>query len=268
MLDDIKAQQAARESTQGVHPLVGDLAVAQQLAAKAQETDDAKQLVGILHRLQFVLMAMQTESPAGLITTHIERARLELLREQPSENDIAAASKQLMAALQASLHVEPAELVPPVLTKLEAAKKTLDEGDASAARRLLEDAQSVASGHKINAVLRSALAACKGAEEALNRSARPVVNAELAELAAMLDKVEAIAVVQKVTEGDADNASGTNEAAQEVPVPAATDAPSDAPASAGAGTQPPTGAPATTGATASGPRPATPAIPAAKQPAL
>ncbi len=268
MLDDIKTQQAAREAGQGPHPLVIDLAVAQQLTAEAKETDDPKELVGLLHRLQFVLAAMQSESPAGQITTYIERARLELLREQPSENDVAAASKQLMAALESGLHVEPAEIVPPVLTKLEAAKKTLDEGDASAARRLMDEAQTVASGHKINSLLRKALAACKGAEEALNRGARGVVAAEMDELTARLDNIETIAVVQQPTETATETETETSSDAAQT---SGTPLPSPATSSAGEqpsaeDSQPTPTAPAAT--VAPTPPPAAPARPAASQPAL
>ncbi len=232
MLDDLKAQKAAAEAAKGPHPLVRDLAVARQLTAEAQETDEAERLTALLHRIQFAVMAMLAEAPAGTIVKRLERARLALTLEQPSTEDLAEAAKELMAALDSSLGVEPAELVPPVLTKLEAAKKQLDDGDAKAARRRIMEAQEQAAGHQLNLVLRQALAAAKGAEEALNRGADLVVKAELQELAAMLDKVAAVAVAKapepevatETPEESAEAAEATEapetEAAEETSVPA------------------------------------------------
>ncbi len=224
MLNDLKAQKAAEEAAKGPHPLVRDLAVARQLAAEAQETDDAKHLASLLHRIQFTLMTMLAEAPAGTIVKRLERARLALTLEQPSADDLSRAAKELMAALDGNLGVEPAELVPAVLTKLDAAKQKLDDGDAKGARRRIIEAQEQAASHQLNLVLRKALAAAKGAEEALNRSADLVVKAELEELAAMLDKVAAVAVV-KTAEPEAETEALEEpaeevEAAEEVPVPA------------------------------------------------
>jgi len=229
MLDDLKAQKAAEDAAKGPHPLVRDLAVARQLAAEAQETDDAKDMASLLHRIQFTLMTMLAEAPAGTIVRRLERARLALTLEQPSAEDLSQAAKELMAALDSNLGVEPAELVPAVLTKLEAAKKKLDDGDAKGARRRIVEAQEQAASHQLNLVLRKALAAAKGAEEALNRSADLVVKAELEELSAMLDKVAAVAVVKtaepevetEALEEPAEEVEAAEaEAAEEVAVPA------------------------------------------------
>lgn len=229
MLDDLKAQKAAEDAAKGPHPLVRDLAVARQLAAEAQETDDAKDLASLLHRIQFTLMTMLAEAPAGTIVRRLERARLALTLEQPSAEDLSQAAKELMAALDSNLGVEPAELVPAVLTKLEAAKKKLDDGDAKGARRRIMEAQEQAASHQLNLVLRKALAAAKGAEEALNRSADLVVKAELEELSAMLDKVAAVAVIKtaepevetEALEEPAEEVEAAEaEAAEEVAVPA------------------------------------------------
>jgi hypothetical protein len=198
LLADLEAQRAAESAAKGPHPLVLDLAVAQQLAAEAQKTDDSKQLTTLLRRLQSTIISMMAETPAGMMVRQLERARLALALEQPSAEDLSQASKALMGALNSGLDIEPPELVPPVLTRLEAAKKKLDEGDAGAARQLIIEAQEQASGHQLHLILRKALAAVKGAEEALNRDAPQVVKAEVAELAAMLDKVTSIAVVKTV----------------------------------------------------------------------
>jgi hypothetical protein len=196
LLADLEAQRAAELAAKGPHPLVLDLAVARQLTAEAQKTDDSKQLTSLLRRLQATITSMMTASPAGAMVCRLERARLALALEQPSAEDLSQASKALMGALDAGLGVEPPELVPPVLTRLEAAKKKLDEGDGGAARQLIIEAQEQASGHQLNLVLRKALAAVRGAEEALNRDAPQVIKAELLELEAMLEKVAGVAVAK------------------------------------------------------------------------
>jgi hypothetical protein len=197
LLEDIKAQKAKEQADKGPHPLVSDLAVAQQLTAEAQETDDNAELTALLHRVQVVLISMQAETPAATIMQRLERARLLLTLQQPADEDMAQAAQELMAVLETSFNVEPAELAPVVATKVEGAKKALDARDANTARRLIVDAQSTAASHPINVTLRKAAASANGAEEALNRGAYQVVHAELAELAAMLDKVAAVAIVRR-----------------------------------------------------------------------
>ena len=196
LVEGIEAQKARDQADKGPHPLVRDLAVAQQLAAEAQETDDKAELTALLHRIQFVLISMQAETPAATIVQRLERARLLLTLKQPSADDMAQAAKELMAVLETSFDVEPAELAPSVLAKVEGAKKGLDSRDANTARRLIVDAQSIAASHPINVTLRKAAASAKGAEEALSRGAQQVVHAEVAELAAMLDKVAAVAIIK------------------------------------------------------------------------
>ncbi len=228
MLDDLKAQKAAEAAAKGPHPLVTDLAVAEQLTAEAQKTDDVKELTSLLHRLQFVLMSMVAEAPSGTIVKRLERARLELTLERPSAEDASRASKELMAALDSCLGVEPAELVPAVLTRLEAAKKKLDQGDANGARQLIAEAQEQATSHTLNGILRQAMAAARGAEEAVNRGAKGVVKAELEELAAMLEKVAAVAVIRT------EEPAAETEAAETTPTPAETPEPAAPPAATGA----------------------------------
>lgn len=248
LLADLETQRAAELAAKGPHPLVLDLAVARQLTAEAQKTDDTKQLTVLLRRLQASLISMMAEAPAGLVVRQLERARLALALEQPSAEDLSEASKALMRALDGTLGVEPSELVPPILTRLEAAKKKLDEGDAGAARQLILEAQEQASTHQLNLMLRKALAAVRGAEEALNRDASQVVKAELAELEAMLDKVAAIAVIktaqpqtqeataeaaEAVSEEEAPSAAPDQTATPDQPAPAEAEArPEQPPAAA------------------------------------
>lgn len=222
LLEDIQAEKAREQADKGPHPLVRDLAVAQQLAAEAQETDDKAELTALLHRIQFVLISMQAETPAATIVQRLERSRLLLTLKQPSADDMAQAAKELMAVLETSFDVEPAELAPSVLAKVEGAKKGLDSRDANTARRLIVDAQSIAASHPINVTLRKAAASAKGAEEALSRGAQQVVHAELAELAAMLDKVAAVAIIKgpepETTPDESAEVAPESETATEEPV--------------------------------------------------
>lgn len=189
-------QEAAQKRDRGLHPLVRDLAVARELLARAQQTDDKGALQGYLDRLQHVLTAMLAETPASMLTTHIERAEFAITVQQPTEEQFSDASAEMLLAHEESFSVQPPGLLPGVLTKLEAAKMKLDEGDAATARQLLEEAREVASGHSINGFLRDAAAAVDGAGAALERGAMSVVKAELEEAAGKLEEVAKVAGVQ------------------------------------------------------------------------
>lgn len=213
-----RLQEAAATPDRGPHPLVRDLAVARQLVADAQQTEDKSKRTEYLTRLRSVLTAMLAETPASVIVTHIERAELAIAAEQPADEQFRDASAELMAAQEESFGIEPADLVPAVLDSVEAARKKLGERDAPMARKLLADARAAAANHPINKNLRDAAAAVDGAEAALTRDAGAVVKAEFEELARLLELVARVAVIQ--TE----------------PTPTAEEA------AAGAGQQPATGA--------------------------
>lgn len=191
-----RLEQAAKTPDRGPHPLVLDLAVARQLVADAQQTDDNEKRQGYLNRLKSVLTAMLAESPASLIVTHIERAGFALALEQPSADQMRDASAELMAAQEESFGIEPADLVPAVLNSVEAARKKLGEGDVQMARKLLTEARATASDHTINRYIRDAVAAADGAEAARVRGATAVVKAELEEVARLLEEVAKVAVIE------------------------------------------------------------------------
>ncbi|HCU37581.1 MAG TPA: hypothetical protein DGT21_19760 [Armatimonadetes bacterium] len=195
-LEASRREEAAKKPDRGPHPLVRDLAVARELVARAQQTDDQAAIEGYVGRLRNVLTAMLAESPASVIVTHIERAGLAITLQQPTEAQLRDASAEIMAALDASFGVQPTELVPAVLTKLESAKDMLSKGDAQTARSLLDDARTLASDHAINRHLRGAAAAADGAGVAIKRGAAAVVKAELEEVARLLEEVARVAVIE------------------------------------------------------------------------
>jgi hypothetical protein len=197
-LEASRREEAAKKPDRGPHPLVRDLAVARELVARAQQTDDQAAIEGYVGRLRNVLTAMLAESPASVIVTHIERAGLAITLQQPTEAQLRDASAEIMAALDASFGVQPTELVPAVLTKLESAKDMLSKGDAQTARSLLDDARTLASDHAINRHLRGAAAAADGAGVAIKRGAAAVVKAELEEVARLLEEVARVAVAEPV----------------------------------------------------------------------
>jgi hypothetical protein len=191
-----KMEKQAETPRRGPHPLVRDLAVARELVAKALETDDPDVQEAYVHRLQQILTAMQAETPAAVICTHIERAMYHVALQQPTKRQLSDASAEIMNALETSFAVRPDELVPAVLTKLEAAKDQLNKGDAKTARRQLEEGRKLAAQHNVTKLVRQAAAAIDGAETALYRDARAVILAELNEASDRLDDIADIAVVE------------------------------------------------------------------------
>ncbi len=261
-MEKSRLEQAAKTPDRGPHPLVRDLAVARQLVADAQQTDDNEKRQGYLARLNSVLTAMLAETPASLIVTHIERAAFALALEQPSADQIRDASAELMAAQEESFGVEPADLVPAVLNSVEAARKKLGEGDVQTARKLLAEARATASDHTINRHIRDALAAADGAEAARVRGAAAVVKAELEEVARLLEEVAKVAVIEAEPTPTAEQVPGvegeqtTTEGAtpQAGTADAAATSEGTAPAgAAGAGAAGATGAAPTPGATGTAP---------------
>lgn len=192
VLKDLEKQKSADERPQE-HPVVQNIPVARQIVSRAMETEDRKKLASLLHRLRFVLTDTYAQLPASRMIAHLERARTALGEGEPTDEQISAASREVMAALETGMGVEPADFVPPILTKLESAKKKLDSDNAAAARMQIIEAQRQAADHKLNGVMRRAIAAARGAEEALHRQADTVVNAELSVVESMLDEVYSVA---------------------------------------------------------------------------
>jgi nitroreductase len=93
-----------------------------------------------------------------------------------------AASLALLAASDAAISGRPAALVPDVLKDLEAGKTAVDKGNAEEAIKSLQAATDKAVAHPAAGLLNRAMAAARGAEEALYRQAWPVVVAELTEI--------------------------------------------------------------------------------------
>ena len=207
-MEKSRLEQAAKTPDRGPHPLVRDLAVARELIAKAQQTGDQAAIEGYVARLRNVLTAMLAETPASVIVTHVERAGLAITLQQPTEEQLRSASAEIMASLDASFAVQPNELVPAVLPKLESARDMLNKGDAQTARGLLDDARKLASDHVINRHLRGAAAAVDGAEMAIKRGAATVVKAELEEVSRLLEEVAKVAVIEAEPTPTAEQAPG------------------------------------------------------------
>ncbi len=192
-----RERQAQEYADRGPHPLIRDLAVARELVARALETDDESTLKAYIERLTNVLVALQAATPAAMIVTHLERAELHVALQQPTQEQIADATVEVMVALRISLDTQPAGIVPAVSTKIEAAKKKLDQGDAKLARDFLREAREMAATHSVSRMARSAADAVAGAQSALARDARAVVKAELEQASMMLDGIAKVALVEE-----------------------------------------------------------------------
>ncbi|MFO7946864.1 MAG: hypothetical protein R6V19_08610 [Armatimonadota bacterium] len=214
VLHTLSEQQKADQKGRP-HPVIQDVTVARALADAAAQAKDGEKQASLLHRLRFVLTVAYAELPASVIVRHLERARCQLGEGQPSEEAISVASREVMAAIESAMGVTPADLVPPVLTKLESVKESLDTGNIPTARMKIIEIQQQVTSHKVNRMLRQALAAAKGAEEAFNRQAEPVVAAELSVVESTLKKLCGIAGVDEKTAKPAAASETADQAAPE-----------------------------------------------------
>jgi hypothetical protein len=186
LTEEVKRQQELAAEKSGDPPVARDLAVlrlALSEAKQAVEAKDAAVTEAALSRMERACQAMAAELPAGLVAQHVDRA-LTVVRQQEAagSTEYMVASLSLLAASEAAVNGRPPALVPDVLNELDAAKGSLDGGNAAEARKSLATVLEKATGHPAMVVMARVRLALSGAREALMRQAWPVVAAELAEI--------------------------------------------------------------------------------------
>lgn len=226
-LTSLAKEMARREAieavSKGPSPLQQDFGVARELlvdirrAVNSNEYDTASAL---LKRLQFVVIAMQGETPAGEIRSYLERASRALTATTVGiEADVASAS--LLAALDIALDTQDAPVIPDLARDLEATKKLVDSGDYKKAAAKVDAFIGTIANHRSLVMLERALDGVRGAREAIQREAGTVVLAELDQLSEIFNQFGTLlkgGVVTPAAEADESEAkaaeSGEKEAAE------------------------------------------------------
>lgn len=193
LVSEIKRQQSAQAEKAGDPPVARELKVSMSAldgAKQALEAKDAQAMATALGRLDRVVLALSAEIPAAVIGQHVDRALYVMdQQEAQASREFMVASLSLLTASEAAVNGRPPALVPDVLKDLEAAKSSLDAGNAPEARKALAVVVQAVTTHPSVLVLSRARLAIAGAREALARQAWPVVEAELKELEGRLKEV-------------------------------------------------------------------------------
>jgi hypothetical protein len=226
LMDELKRQQSLETSKAGDPPLVRDLATARFFLADAQRAAEAKSTESMgpaLKILQRVNAGLASDLPGTQIAQHLDRA-VYLIRNQQAigSKEFAGASLELLAASEAAVNGRPAAAVPDVLKDIQAAKAAADSGTPAEALQSAQAALAAIANHPLGSLLNRAQAAVRGAQEALDRQAWPVVTAELAELDGVLRELSKI--VEPQTAADEAKAAAQKAAPQAPAAPAATPA--------------------------------------------
>ncbi len=255
VLKEIQQSKALAEAQSKPSPLEKDLQVARlllsaaQTAAQNRSPDDS---AVALQRLERMLEGVMAELPATEMELNLERA-LYALKQETGADAITHASGALLAAVNVSVKATLPTLVPPVVKDIETAKAQVDKGDTQGAMKAIADLIGKVSEQSSVRSVSWALAGVRGAEEALQRRAWPVIVAELQQvdgLFAELVKASQPAPAAAEATSQEQGAAATPPAAEGAGEATSTSAPPEA-------------APATDQST----QPAAPPAPPAKQPA-
>jgi hypothetical protein len=246
-LADMKQRQELEAREQAEPPVVRDLPVARAAAddaVKAVQSKNAEVAAAALKRLKRALESLAFELPGAIIARGADRALYDVQSQRAiGSKDFVDATLEIESAIGARATSGPAALVPDVLNDLEAAKKAVVAGNADDAIRLLGAIIERAMDLPAAAALSNALAAVRGAEEALQRQAWPVVAAELEEIDIQLAQVGKVVRPAVTTETQPE--TQTQPSAQ--PSPSTQPSPTPTPSPSPAVTQPPaTSAPSAT----------------------
>lgn len=250
---EISRLRAEGEDPGGARALREDIQVAKALVSAARKYAADKQqqeTQALLERLVPALISLRANLPAARVSQAVERAAAALHSYQPQEA-VQIASRNLLQATDLLMKAPPT-LAPTVAKDLESVKAQIDKQNlAGADESLLAIIKTLASDESVRAAAQ-ALAAARGAQEALGQGAWIVVTAQLDFLDSLL------ATLQQKAEGPSTAVSGEQAptTAGEQPTPA-----EGQPPTAG---QPPAAAPAQPGSEqpAAGTAPAAPAAPA------
>lgn len=241
---EVKRQQELQTEKAGDPAVVRDLAVLRMSLGEARQAIEARDgsvTEAALSRMERATQAISAELPAAVIAQHVDRA-LTYMRQQEAaaSTDFVVASLSLLAASEAAVNGRPPDLVPDVLNELDAAKASLDSGNAAEARKNLATVLEKTTGHPSVVAMTRTRLALAGAREALMRQAWRVVDAELTEVEGRLKEV--MASVTPEAESAATEKKQPAKAPESAPAPSAETAPQKAPATGAA----PGATPATT----------------------
>ena len=194
-LTEMRQMLAREEDPGGARALREDVRVAKALVGAARQAASDKSAPNAqagLARLASALLELRADLPAARLTQCAERA-LQAISNYQAQEATSVASRSLLEASSLATKA-PATLVPTVVKDLEAAKAQVDKQDLQGAQNaLLPLLKRLAEEESLRGVDR-ALAAARGAQEALGQEAWQVLGAQLdyldGLLAALQQKVE------------------------------------------------------------------------------
>jgi len=191
LAEEARRREALAQAPSGVEAVDEDLRVAKALTGVARSGAANKQgekTAAALARLEPALRALRTEIPAAVIAQHLERA-LVGISNLPAQQAVSVASSSLLAAIDTAMQA-PAPLVPQVVDRIEQAKaKVDDEQLQQAAEQIVEILDQLRDDATVQ-LLDSASGSVRGAQDALQRTAWPVLIAELDQLETMLSQLQ------------------------------------------------------------------------------
>jgi len=198
LAEEARRREALAQAPSGVGAVDEDLRVAKALVAAARSgaaNKQAEKTAAALGRLVATLRALRAEIPAAVIAQHLERIAQHLERgliaisNLPAQQAVSAASSSLLAAIDTAMQA-PAPLVPEVVDSVERAKgKVDDEQLQKAAEQILEILAELRDDATVK-LLDTASGSVRGAQDALQRAAWPVLIAELDQLETMLSQLQ------------------------------------------------------------------------------
>lgn len=213
---EIRQLRTRAEDPGGVKALGEDVRVAKALvgaARKAVSDKSEEQAAQTLQRLVPALVSLRGSLPAARITQELERA-LQAISSYQAEESVNVASRSLLRASDLAVKA-PATLAPTVLKEIESAKAQVDKQDlAGAGDSILGILRRLGGDDSLQKADR-VLAAARGAGQALDQEAWPVVTAQLDFIDALLSGLQ-----QKI---EGTTTQVTSEAAPAPEGPAATE---------------------------------------------
>jgi len=194
-LDSLMSEAERRQATaeaQGGLGLFKDVQAAQAVlrdAAEAAQQKKAERTAAALDRLSRLVLCMRAELPAAVISQNVERA----IAAVKLGSHLPDASAALLVAydegVRGNAATGTAHLVPKVLEDIDRAKGHVDNGREQEAISVLEVVLDKSAQEPVSRLLAGVNSGLLGAQDALERQAWPVVQAELLEVDRMLAEV-------------------------------------------------------------------------------
>lgn len=189
---EAERREALAEAAAGPPDVVKDLGAAQSVlsqAAAAAQVKDEDATASALGRLSGIVLSMRAELPAAVMCQQVERAMGAL---QAMEPRLGEASAALLVAYDTGMRNTTPRLVPDdVLEQIQLAKAHVDNTRPTAAVTVLQAVLQKSSKESVARLLATVSAGVAGAQDALQREAWPVVQAELIEADRLLGEASA-----------------------------------------------------------------------------